>query len=99
MGVDQCGVVVLPARLVLLGPAMVIDRHDQRAVALGGVPQIDGRLSAVRSDLDSQTGRIQLGQIMIRYSMECIGLVRRHESRGLVGDGAAVVGQRGGPCG
>jgi hypothetical protein len=50
-GIDEGGVVVLPARLVLLAPVMVVEGAGDGADLLGREAEVGGGLSAPRPDL------------------------------------------------
>ena len=53
-GVDQGRVVVLPAGLVLLGAAVVVDGEQHRPALAGGGAEVDRRLAAPAADLDER---------------------------------------------
>src|SRR6202043_3562424 len=62
--VDQGGVVVLPAGLVFLGAAVVVDGDDELAGGAGRGGQVDGGFAAVGADLqDRADGRIPAGGV------------------------------------
>ena len=72
-------IVVRPARLDLLGAAVVVDGDDHRPGLPGGRTEVDGRFAAVGADLADGTdlpvaaGGLEQGQT----------LVGRHESLGM----------------
>src|SRR5262249_41513872 len=53
-GVDDLGIVMLPTRLVLLRPAVVVDREAHGAGLASGGAEVDGRLAAVGADLEQR---------------------------------------------
>ena len=55
--IDQVRLVVLPARLVLLRAAVVVDGEQCRAGGLGRGTEIHRRLAAPGADLDEGRGR------------------------------------------
>jgi hypothetical protein len=55
--VDDLGVVVFPARLVLLGAPVVIDGEQDDARPLGSVAEPDRRATAVRADFEHRHAR------------------------------------------
>ena len=59
--VDQAGVVVLPAGLVFLGAAVVVDGDDQLAGGAGRGGEVDGGLAAVAADLEYRAAAGVLG--------------------------------------
>ena len=76
--IDDVRVVVLPAGLVLLRAAMVVDGEDDRAglARRGGEP--DRRAPAVRADLDERGAGNRCGSGQ-SGGVQGITLVRRHE--------------------
>ena len=89
VGVDQGGVVPLPARLVLLGAAVVVERDEVCAGRAGSAAQVDGRLAAVRPDLQPQARRCRQ-----RRREQRLALVGGQEALGRVGDGGKSRGER-----
>src|SRR5947208_2260603 len=70
--VDEVGLVELPARLVLLRPAMVVDTEQHPPAHRGGGAEVDGRLAAVRADLQQgarQPARQRRRRIMERSAL------------------------------
>jgi hypothetical protein len=55
--VDQVGVVVLPAGLVFLGTAVVVDGDHHLARGTGRGGEVDGGLAAVGADLQDRAAR------------------------------------------
>ncbi len=79
--VDHRRVVPLPARLVLFGAVVMIDRVQHAVGRRGGRTEQDRRLAAVGTDLDGHPAvQVADGRVVQRLS-----LVRRHETHHLVG--------------
>jgi hypothetical protein len=79
--VDQRGVVPLPARLVLLRAAVVVQRHQRGAGVAGRRTQVDGRQAAVGAHLEpgaraglpggrEQRSRLVAGQEALRAARD-----------------------------
>ena len=88
LGVDDLGIVVLPPGLVLLGSAVMIDGEEHRARGARRRAEIDGRLPAVRADLEQRTdpaavdpGRVQRQPFVIGH--EALGPARDFEQFGI----------------
>ena len=79
--VDEARVVVLPAGLVLLGPAVVVDGDHDLAGGAGRRGEVDRGLAAVAADLqDRPEGRVGGGRFE-----QGPALGRGHEAGGGVG--------------
>ena len=50
-GIDEVGLVPLPAGLVLLGPTVVVEGEQEAPEGLGGGTKVEGRLAAVAAHL------------------------------------------------
>ena len=89
-GIDEVGLVPLPTGLVLLGPAVVVDREQDGVAVLRGGAEVDGRLAAVAADLEHRAvDRDAGGRVVEREPF-----VRRHEAAGCFGgDAEAFVHQ------
>ncbi len=79
-------VVVLPARLVFLGPVMVVDGVDHAAGLLRGRAEQHRGLTAVRADFNADA----VAQIPDGSVVERAAFVGGHESGDLLGEGEAV---------
>ena len=81
--IDQIGLVMLPAGLVLLAPPMVVEREEDPTLGLRRCAEVDRGLAAVAADLEERAGhghglgRVEQGQ----------ALVGRHEAAGGFGVG------------
>ena len=56
-GIDDLAVVVLPAVLVLLGAAVVVNGEQHRLALARRLAEVDRGLPAVRADLDERSSR------------------------------------------
>jgi hypothetical protein len=88
--IDQGGVVVLPARLVLLRAVVVVHRVDDRAGLLGGRTEQHRGFPAVRTDFDTDA----VAQVLHRSVVEGAAFVAGHEAGDLVGEGEQLGGAR-----
>ena len=89
--VDEGVVVVLPAGLVLLGAAVVVDGEHGPADLARGRAEPDRRLAAVGADLERRT----VGQPLARPPVEQRALVLGHEALRRAGVGEQVVRHHG----
>ena len=85
-GIDELRVVVLPARLVLLGAAVVVDGEHDAADLAGRGAEIDGGLAAVAADLEHRADR----EPLTGEAMEGQPLVVGHEAAGGARQGEQV---------
>ena len=84
-GIDERGVEVLPARLVLLAAVVVIERVEDASRRLRGRTEVEGGLTAPGTDLEpGALGHAATG--LERVLIEREALVARHEALGLVGE-------------
>jgi hypothetical protein len=74
--IDQAGIVVLPAGLVLLRAVMVVHRDHDLARLPGGARQVDRGLAAVGADLQHRPG----GGVGGRRTVQGQALGGRHEA-------------------
>ena len=88
LGVDQRRVVVLPAGLVLLRAAVVVDGEDGAAHLAGRRAEVDRGLAAVGADLE----RRPVGQPLAGVAVQQQALVVGHEA--LRGQGVLAAGRR-----
>jgi hypothetical protein len=82
-GVDEVGLVPLPAGLVLLRAPVVVDREQHPAPLPGGGAQVHAGLAAVAADLEQRAVDRHRGGRLV----EGEALVRRHEAAGGLGGG------------
>ena len=78
LGVDEGGVVVLPAGLVLLRAAVVVDGEDRAADLAGRRAEVDRGLAAVGADLE----RRAVGESLAGVAVQQQPLVLGHEALG-----------------
>ena len=79
--IDEVGVVVLPAVLVLLRPTVMVQREQLATHGLGSRPQIAGRLPAIAPDLQPWP----VGSVSTHFGgmvEQGLPLVGGHETRG-----------------
>jgi hypothetical protein len=76
VGVDEVGLVPLPAGLVLLGPTMVVDREQDRVATLRRGAEVDRRLAAIAPDLEHRAADREGGRCVVQREP----FVRGHEA-------------------
>ena len=94
LGVDEIGLVPLPAHLVLLRAPVVVEAIQHRGRPAGHRAQIAGRLAAVAADLEEGPER---GIGRRRGGGQGQTLLGRHEAPGRLGHGQLDRGQRASP--
>jgi hypothetical protein len=87
--VDQIRIVILPAGLVLLRAAVVVDRQHDLPGLGGRSRQVDGGLAAVRADLHDRT---DLG-VCGGGGEQRRAFRRRHEAPRRLGEAPVLIGQ------
>ena len=84
--VDDLGIVVLPAGLVLRRAVVVVDREQHRVGLLRGGAEVDRRLAAVGADLEQRTDARRSTAQLVQGE----ALVMGHESLGGPGHGQCI---------
>ncbi len=92
LGVDERGVVVLPAGLVLLRAAVVVDGEHGAADLARGRAEVDRGLAAVGADLEDRAA----GESLTGQAVQQQALVLRHEPLRVAGVLEEVGGHHGG---